>query len=76
MRLLLAGSLVQLLLHLLGLLHEVVVGGLDLGGQLLVGVLQVGGNFLCELLGLLQNRKNNALERANTSFGSSKLAHS
>lgn len=47
----------QLLLHLLSLLHEVVVGFLDLGCELLVGGLHVAGYFLNELLGLLRRER-------------------
>lgn len=53
--LLLGGGLVDLLLHLLRLLHEVVVGLLDLGRELLVGGLEVGGDLLRKLLALLRD---------------------
>lgn len=52
--LLLGGGLVQLLLHFLGLLHEVIVCRLDLRSQFLVGGLHVAGDLLGELLSLLQ----------------------
>jgi hypothetical protein len=48
---------VELLLHVLRLLHEVVVRLLDLGCQLLVGLLDVGRHLLGQLLGLLQANK-------------------
>lgn len=45
----------QLLLHLLRLLDEVVVGLLDLRRQLGVGGLKVGLHFLGQLLALLRD---------------------
>lgn len=50
------GGVVHLLLHGLGLLHEVFERLLNLRSQFLVGLLHVSGHFLSELLGLLRVR--------------------
>lgn len=53
-RSLLVGDLVQLLLHFLGILDEVVESLLDLRRQFLVGLFDVGRDFLSQLLGPLR----------------------